>query len=385
MSLTPSERTELLALTDACVQCALCLPHCPTYVDYSVETESPRGRILLAKALARGDITPIEADQDRALSHCLGCRACSAVCPAQVSYGRILHMSRTALRHDLGAGWLQRVTEWLLARPRWLHAAFAMARPLQPLPWLRRRLPPIPRSLPLRPFDPGPSRRGRLVLAQGCVAAVWEREAHQAALRLLGRLGWEVSVLPAACCGALHRHAGAAAEAESLRARLAALIDASAADQVLHVGSGCHEAIRSAAGGRPVHEAGAFIATDSRLPSLRFRPSQLTVAVHVACTQRNVLRSADSDRMLLARIPGLQCSPPSPAGCCGAAGIQAVQFPGQSALRLAPLQAWHVESAPDLLLAGNLGCRLQLARGLAGEDATLPVRHPLSFLAEHLE
>lgn len=385
MSLTPSERVDLLALTDACVQCALCLPHCPTYADHASETESPRGRILLARALADGTINPAEADAEDALSHCLGCRACQAACPAKVDYGGILHRSRAALRRSQGAPWLQRATEWLLARPALLRAAFVLARPLQSLPWLRRRLPPIPRARALPQGVVRTGSRGRLALVQGCVAATWEYEAHQAAIHLLTRLGWEVVALPPACCGALHRHAGATDAARELRQRLSSLIADSAAERVLHLGSGCHEAIAEAAETLPVHEAGAFIAADPGFAALRFRPSGLRVGLHVACTQRNVVGSADSDRSLLSRIPGLGLCTPAPSGCCGAAGIQSLRFPEQSAMRLAPLRAWHAKARPDLLLAGNLGCRLQLARGLGSDDATLPCRHPLSFLVEHLE
>ena len=77
-----------------CVHCGLCLSSCPTYAVTGLETESPRGRIALMKAVNEGrlEITP------RVVSHwdaCLQCRACEAVCPSGVPYGRIMENTRS--------------------------------------------------------------------------------------------------------------------------------------------------------------------------------------------------------------------------------------------------------------------------------------------------
>ena len=79
-----------------CVHCGLCLSACPTYTVLGVETESPRGRIALMKAVNEGrlEITPIVASHWDA---CLQCRACEAVCPAGVPYGRIMEKTRSQL------------------------------------------------------------------------------------------------------------------------------------------------------------------------------------------------------------------------------------------------------------------------------------------------
>jgi glycolate oxidase iron-sulfur subunit len=58
---------ELIQLTDQCVLCGLCLPHCPTYQVSQNEAESPRGRISLIKAYAQGHL---EADQSLASAPC---------------------------------------------------------------------------------------------------------------------------------------------------------------------------------------------------------------------------------------------------------------------------------------------------------------------------
>lgn len=379
------ERDELLRIADACVQCGLCLPHCPTYADTGIETESPRGRILLTAAMARGRLPPAEADRDGALSHCLGCRACEAACPAHVDYGRLLRLGRQVLRRTMPPPRWQRALEWLLCHPRWLAVLLRTGDRIRPLPGLRSRIPPPPTQPSLPAFQPAQGRsRGRLALFQGCVASHWERDAHHAALRLLSRLRWEVEVLPAACCGALHRHGGAADRAAGLSRHLAADLRQRRLIALVHAGSGCHEALREAAAPLPVHELCAFLVRDPELDRLRFRPADARVGLHVACTQRNVVRAPDAERGLLERIPGLELCAPAPAACCGAAGIEGLRDPQRAARRLTALRDWYRAQAPDVLLAGNLGCRLHLARGLAPSGAMLEAEHPLVFLVRHL-
>src|SRR5690349_23402530 len=85
-----------LADADKCVKCALCLPHCPTYRVTRDEGESPRGRIALMQGLATGALKPTPRLAAH-LDHCLSCRACEAVCPAEVPYGRLIDAARQAL------------------------------------------------------------------------------------------------------------------------------------------------------------------------------------------------------------------------------------------------------------------------------------------------
>ena len=78
---------------NTCVQCGLCLPHCPTFRVTGLETSSPRGRIAAMRAVQAGD-APVQGDFTRFTDECLACRACEAACPSSVPYGRLLEAAR---------------------------------------------------------------------------------------------------------------------------------------------------------------------------------------------------------------------------------------------------------------------------------------------------
>ncbi|MEP6898400.1 MAG: (Fe-S)-binding protein, partial [Rhodanobacter sp.] len=93
---TRASAGRIAELADQCVQCGLCLPVCPTYALDHNEAESPRGRIAIASALARGLVDPT-AELREHLDHCLGCLSCEKVCPAHVQYDELLIETRTLL------------------------------------------------------------------------------------------------------------------------------------------------------------------------------------------------------------------------------------------------------------------------------------------------
>lgn len=376
----PGPVDPLVALADRCVQCGLCLPACPTYSVSRIEAESPRGRIALARAWALDTIEPTPAGETH-LDQCLGCRSCEAVCPAGVQYGALLVQARTRQRERRQAGWRQRAIEWLAARPGLLRRGLGAYRVA--FRWLPRRWRPLPLP-PAPPVGRASSRSGRpqVAIFVGCAASAYEVQIRDALARCCDALGFEVCE-PAGqtCCGSLHAHAGNTAEAARLALRNREAF--ANVETVLTLATGCHESVAQAlAPGANVIDAIAFLAERLNDPAtpIFWQRREERVALHLPCTQRNVVRSAPALRRLLTAIPGLNVVELTDGhGCCGASGSQMLTDPQRAATFREPLLQQLAASGATQLLSANLGCRLHFAQA-----AGVPVRHPVELVAARL-
>jgi glycolate oxidase iron-sulfur subunit len=400
----PDAAPDLLKEADLCVQCGLCLPHCPTFRVTRDENESPRGRIQLMRALARGQL-PLTSKLTSHLDRCLVCRTCEAVCPAGVPYGSLMDRTRAHIRRSRPAGGRQRLLEKLAARPERLHALVRWARIGQRtgLRFLARHtgllrsldlapldaaLPDLPPARPWEEHYPAPGRaRGKVSLFLGCIARVLDAETIAAAIFVLNRLGYDVHVPPGqVCCGALHGHAGNAEAARELaQANLRAF--GSGSEVILYLASGCGaqliaypEPLRSR-----WRDFCELIAALPDLPALR-SGREAVVAVHEPCTQRNVLCTVAPVYNLLRRLENLRVVPLEDNGvCCGGAGSYFLDQP-ELADRLRTDKLAAVERAGvRTVVTGNIGCALHLNGGLRARGLDVELIHPAVLLRRIIE
>lgn len=383
-----------LADADLCVKCGLCLPHCPTYRLQQHEADGPRGRIALTQGLLTGALTATPSLKAH-LDGCLSCRACEAVCPAKVPYGRVIDAAREAL-----------ATPERTQLPRWMHALLGSSlcrgvlrlglwllhffdlrgKPRLPLaPWLRAW--PVVRRL--RGVSAPP--QAKLALFVGCLGDIAEREVLHDALRLFRAAGVEVAIPPMqGCCGAIAQHGGLPDAAATCATRNATAF--AGCDTVMPVTPGCGAALRdlgtidAPALAPKLRDlcaalADALDAPDCKAP--QFKPQPLRVGIHTACTQAHVFGAASATRRLLARIPGIELIDLAhESGCCGAAGTAFVTQPQQAAKLLAP--KLKAATDVDVIVSANIGCSMHFLGGLRGAGRRTEVLHPVSFLARAL-
>lgn len=399
--------SQILTDADRCVLCGMCLPHCPTYGLSHNEAESPRGRISLMLAVARGQLEP-DAGLRGHLDRCLGCRACEAMCPSLVPYGRLLRNTREHLyRHEhsrladtlatparrrlLGgalrlfqASGLQKITQGLH-----LLGGSAAGRLVQGLPETTAA-PALPEFTPAQGVQ-----RGQVALFTGCTGDLLQRRLLHDARRLLSALGYAVHIPPQqGCCGALHVQQGDGATARHLARQNLAAFPAEA-EVILSITSGCGALLheyddlledeRAAGFARHVFDINTFLAGLDWSETLMLRPLPQKVAVHEPCTLRHVLRGQQALYTLLRRIPQLEVVElPHNERCCGAAGSYLVDHAAEADALRADKIAAVAELRPHWLASANIGCALHLAAGLREAGLAVEVVHPVSLLARQV-
>jgi glycolate oxidase iron-sulfur subunit len=392
-----------LAQADLCVMCGMCLPHCPTYRRTGNEGESPRGRIALMAALARGDL-PLSDALEGHLDRCLACRSCERVCPSGVPYGRLIDAARATIAARRPASPLRRAADalvsHLLARPEHLRPLGALARYAQRAGLTRLAGRPGALLPPLAPmprwqdyYPPMGEGRGEVALFLGCVARLVDSPVLLATLRVLRRLGYGVHVPPAqACCGALPEHRGAPEEARRLAAANLAAFAGLPVDAVLVTASGCAASLveyRSHPGGQAlaglIRDPSEWLARAPWPAGLSLRPLGLRVALHSPCTLTNVLRREDAPARLLGRLPGVELVRlPARGECCGSAGTYLLRHPATADDLRDTVLDRAVESGATVLATSNVGCALHLAAGARVRGLDLEVVHPMQLLDRSL-
>ncbi len=371
---------------NTCVQCGLCLPHCPTYRVTGDETRSPRGRIQLMREVQLGG-APITPEISESFESCVQCRACEPACPSSVPYGHLMERTReTLVTERRMTPWWLRLLYRPLAHPRLLRfgsSALAIANRLRLVP---RRF-GLPRDMPVRRV-PHVASGADVYLFTGCVMDAWQRDVHVAGQRVVEAAGFGVTPTGdvAPCCGALQAHAGLTDQTRRLAESMMTALGGD--DRPILVDSaGCGAAMKDYGHLLGTAEAAAFSARVfdiqewlaghvDRLPEVD--PLDLRVAVQDPCHLRHVQRVHPATRTVLAPFVRELAELDDEGLCCGAGGAYSV-FEPELAVQIRDRKVAAIDRAtPDVVASANPGCAMHLAA--AGVETV----HPMVLVARAL-
>lgn len=406
-----------------CVHCGLCTASCPTYAETGDENNSPRGRIYLMRAVTdeRLDLTP---DVRRHLELCLDCRGCETACPSGVQYGRLIEPFRIAMEQPASKeeaaeakshDWFHRwILFWLFPNPSLLALALWPARIGQFLgldrlvvatglwkllpPRLGRLvtlLPPLPKAAPELP-DRLPAKgpkRATVALFSGCVSEALFRETNWATARVLQENGCDV-LIPKnqGCCGAIHFHAGSSEPAKEAADRNVTGIPWRDVDAVIVNVAGCgamlkeyghhwHDSKTADREGfaHKIKDVCEFLAELGPVPPTG--KIEATATYHDACHLAHAQKVREQPRKLLKMIPGLNLVELTESDlCCGAAGTYNLTEP-EMADRLGKRKLDNIrQTGAQLVVTGNVGCLMQIARESRMQGEAIRVIHPIELL-----
>lgn len=400
-----------------CIRCGTCLYTCPTYRETVRETDSPRGRIFLARKLLEGtvELTPNLIEQ---MYRCLACGACNVACAVGNKPADIALQLRWLAQQVEPAGWKEVVFQKTLTRPGLMEAGTVPLRLYQLLGFrtvadalritslLPRQLRDMERQLPRIPARTARSQiaevtaamgehRARVGFFLGCAQNLLLAEGSKATVRVLARNGNQV-ITPrsAQCCGMPAIGYG---DWDALRAFARHNIELFEKLDVDVIVTDC------ATCGSSLKEYGHYLAGDplwaeraadfsarvqdisEYLSSLELvKPAgriKARVTYHDPCHLVRAQEVRAQPRQLLQMIEGLELVEMNEADwCCGSAGTQIITHYETSMGVLDKKMANVAATEPDYVASGCPGCQMQLTLGCKRSGLQAEIVHPVQLL-----
>lgn len=238
-------------------------------------------------------------------------------------------------------------------------------------------------------------KKPRVALLVTCLVDLMRPSVGFAAVKLLEEAGCEVEVPGQTCCGQPAYNSGDRASARQLARQMIEIF--LPYDHVVAPSGSCagmvakhapdlfskDEAWRAKAEAlaAKTHELVSFLTDVRRVERVAARFSG-DVTYHDSCSGLRELGIRDQPRRLLASVEGLRLVElPDADVCCGFGGTFAVKYGEISdAIVEKKTAKVHATGAPTLL-AGDLGCLLNIAGKLSRQGSAVEVRHVAEVLA----
>jgi L-lactate dehydrogenase complex protein LldE len=241
-----------------------------------------------------------------------------------------------------------------------------------------------------------PDQKPRVGLFVTCLVDLFRPNIGFAAVKLLEEAGCAVDVPRAqTCCGQPAYNSGDRADTRAIAENTIRAFEdfdyivapsGSCAGMLkkhypaLFKGDPAWEARVAAFSGR-VHELVSFLTDVMGVRHVRAR-YEASVTYHDSCSGLRELGIAAQPRALLAGVEGLQLKEMrDPDVCCGFGGTFCVKYPDISNAIVEKKTISIEDAGADTLLAGDLGCLMNMAGKLKRQGSRVEVRHVAEVLA----
>jgi len=389
-------KESLIAEANKCVLCGMCLPYCPTYLLAQNENESPRGRLVLGKALLLGDVEETDKLVEH-IDHCLVCRSCEKSCPSGVKFGEFMDGLRTHLstshnsKHDFADTLIDKDKRRALNKKLWLgqrSGALNIGKLFlsESDTRLINSLPKIERFQPLDKHYPAKgSELANVMLFTGCNTELLGNGLVITAIDLLTTLGVSVNVPEQqTCCGGLSRHNGDAETANNLETNNIAAFDPDSDTPIVSLASGCGASLLDYDNiASRIVDINHFIVNHLATTKHEFTPLPQKALLHTPCSMKNVMRQDNAVQTLLNMIPELNVTLiTAQQSCCGAAGTYMYDHPDNAEALRQPIIDEINAQPHDLLITTNAGCAIHIQAGLKKHHTNIKLVHPIELIAK---
>ena len=405
-----------------CIHCGMCLATCPTYEMTKLERSSPRGRIRMIIAVARGEmsITPTFADE---MSFCLDCQACETACPAGVNYGAMVEAARVEVDHagygpPLGRLIKRIIFKYILpsktnlkivSRLLYIYQKSGLQYFMHKAGIFRlisRKLGEIDKLAPKvsdtfsdgvipEVIKPEGEVKHKTAFLTGCLMNVMFADINIDTIDLLKAIGCEIfTPKDQVCCGSLNAHNGDKETARRLAKRNIEAFEKQGYEYLVSNSAGCgafmkeyghilsddpEYAERAASFSAKVKDLTEFLAEikDELEPGI----IDETVTYHDACHLAHTQKVVEPPRTVLNSIPGLNVKPlEESTWCCGSAGIYNIVRYDESMVILERKMNNIKNTGSKIVLAANPGCISQIKYGAEKFNVNVEVLHPATFI-----
>lgn len=405
-----------------CIHCGMCLAACPTYELTKLERSSPRGRIQLIKAVARGEMEISQKFADE-MNFCLDCQACETACPAGVKYGSMVEAARVevdnseyispitkvvkkfALKTIIGSKRNLKIFARLLyfyqnsGLQKFMHASGIIKLFGHNLAEIDKLAPKVSKKfsdafIPEN-YKPKGVVKYKTAMLTGCLMNVMFAEVNKDTHELLQKLGCKIyTPKDQVCCGSMHAHNGDFETAHKLAKQLIDVFSREEYDFLISNSAGCGAFMKEYAHifkndpkyselaknlSSKVKDITEFLCEEN--PEIVYKTFQQTATYHDACHLAHTQKIVNQPREVLNRVPGLKMIPlEESTWCCGSAGTYNI-IQHETSMKILDRKMENIrKTGAEIVLTGNPGCMRQIEYGAERFNVIAKVVHPATLL-----